>query len=112
MQKNDLPRLRHILDAAEEAVSFSARRSRQDLEVDRQLALSLVQLLQIIGEAARAISNEFRTAHPEIPWKKMAGMRDFLIHRYFDVNLTTVWETVGQDLPPLIEELRKVIADQ
>lgn len=42
----------------------------------------------------------------------MAGMRDFLIHRYFDVNLTTVWETVGQDLPPLIEELRKVIADQ
>ena len=112
MQKNDLPRLRHILDAAEEAVSFSARRSRQDLEGDRQLALSLVQLLQIIGEAARAISNEFRTAHPEIPWKKMAGMRDFLIHRYFDVNLTTVWETVGQDLPPLIEELRKVIADQ
>ena len=112
MRKSDLPRLRHILDAAEEALSFTASRSRRDLDIDRQLALSLVQLLQIIGEAARAVSSDFRTTHPEIPWKKMAGMRDFLIHRYFDVNLTTVWETVTEELPPLIKELKKVIPVQ
>ncbi len=112
MRKNDLPRLRHILDAAEEALSFTESRSREDLDQNRQVALSLIQLLQIIGEAARAVSIEFRTAHPEIPWKKMAGMRNFLIHRYFDVNLTTVWETVRVELPPLIRELKKVIPDR
>jgi len=74
MRKNDLPRLRHILDAAEEALSFTESRSREDLDQTRQVALSLIELLQIIGEGARAVSIEFRTAHPEIPWKKMAGM--------------------------------------
>ena len=110
MPKNDLVRVRHILDAAREAVGFAQARCRKDLDADRMLNLSLVRLLEIIGEAARGIPREFREAHPNVAWKKMTGMRDRLIHAYFDVNLDVVWETATVDLPPLIVELEKVIA--
>ena len=73
--------------------------------MDRMLNLSLVRLLEIIGEAARGISPELREAHPEIEWQKLTGMRDRLIHGYFDVNLDVVWRTVREDLPGLLERL-------
>jgi len=110
MQKNDVVRLRHILDAAREAITFAQGRRRRDLDADRQLNLSVVHLLEIIGEASRGVSMEFREAHPEIAWRKMAAMRDRLIHGYFDVNLDVVWETVTQDLPPLVAQIQRILA--
>jgi len=109
MFEDDSVRIRHILDAAREAVAFSQGRSRADLDTDHKLNLSLVRLLEIIGEAARGISSEFREAHPDLPWKSMIGMRDRLIHAYFDVNLDVVWETVTEDLPSLIAKLEKIV---
>ena len=109
MLKNELVRLHHILDAAREAVGFVQGRCRTDLDADRMLNLALVRLLEIIGEAARGISREFCQAHPNVAWKKMTGMRDRLVHGYFDVNLDVVWETATVDLPPLIVQLEKVI---
>jgi len=111
MFEDDEIRLKHILDAAREAVSFTEDRSREDLDSDRKLNLSLVRLLEIIGEAARGITEEFRQDHTELPWKSMAGMRDRLIHGYFDVNFDVVWETVTNDLPPLIDKLEKIVTD-
>ncbi len=111
MFTDDSVRIRHILDAACEAVNFTQGRSRADLDNDRQLNLSLIRLLEIIGEAARGISPRFRDAHPELSWKSMIGMRDRLIHSYFDVNLDVVWETVTDDLPPLIAQIKKIITD-
>lgn len=108
MFRDDKVRIRHILDAAREAVTFVEARSRRDLDTDRKLSLSLVRLLEIIGEAARGISTEFCRSHPDLPWKKMVGMRDRLIHAYFDINLDVVWETVKDDLPPLIEKLEGI----
>ena len=105
---NDSVRIRHIVDAAREAVGFAKGRSREDLDTDRKLNLSLVRLLEIIGEAARGVSQEFRESHPDLPWESMAGMRDRLIHGYFDVNLDVVWETVREDLPVVIAELEKI----
>ena len=109
MYRNDEVCARHILDAAREAVGFAEGRSRTDLDTDRQLNLSLVRLLEVIGEAARGISQEFREAHPEVAWKKMIGMRDHLIHGYFDINLDVVWQTVTEDLPPLIAQMEKIL---
>jgi uncharacterized protein with HEPN domain len=109
MHKTDRVRLLHILDAAREALAFTQRRSRQDLDRDRMLSLALVRLLEIIGEAARGVSQELRAAQPQVPWVKMAGMRDRLIHGYFDVNLDVVWATVQVDLPPLVEALGKLV---
>lgn len=110
MQKTDRVRLYHILDAGREAITFCQGRSRTDLDTDRMLQLSLVRLLEIIGEATKGLSPEFRSAHGTIPWRKMSGMRDRLIHAYFDVNLDVVWETVRCDLPQLVEALEKIIS--
>ena len=110
MFEDDEIRLRHVLDAASEAVDFIKGHRRVDLDTDRKLSLSLVRLLEIIGEAAKGVTMEFRGEHSELPWKRMIGMRDRLIHGYFDVNLDVVWETVTNDLPPLIDKLKKIVA--
>jgi len=112
MPKNDAARLRHILDAAKEAVALARDRSREDLDIDRMLNLSLVRLLEIIGEAARGVSPSLREAYPEVVWPKMVGMRDRLIHAYYDVNLEVVWQTVTEDLPPLVAQLEKIVAGE
>jgi len=111
MFKDDEIRLRHILDAAQEAVQFIEGHCREDLDTDRKLNLSLVRLLEIIGEAARGTTTGFRQKYSELPWKSMAGMRDRLIHGYFDVNLDVVWKTVTNDLQPLIDKIKKILTD-
>ena len=111
MFEDDTVRIRHVLDAAREAVTFAEGRNRADLDNDRKLNLSLVRLLEVIGEGARAISPEFHKAHPELPWKKMVGMRDRLIHGYYDVNLDVVWETTTEDLPALISRMERILAE-
>lgn len=109
MSRNDEVCVRHILDAAREAVEFADSRTRTDLDTDRQLNLSLIRLLEVIGEASRGISTQFREAHPGVAWKKMIGMRDRLIHGYFDVNFDVVWQTVTEDLPSLIAQMEKIL---
>lgn len=109
MLKSDLIRLRHIFDAAKEAVALASDNSRQDFKSNRTLCLSLIYLIANIGEAVRYISYTFRESHPEIPWNKMIGMRNRLIHGYFNVNLDTVWETVNEDLPQLIVQIEKLM---
>ncbi len=99
----DEVRLRHILDAANEAIVFAG--GREDLDLDRQLALSLVKLIEIIGEAAAGVSEETRAQAPQIPWRSIVGMRNRLIHSYFDIDLDRVWDTIVDDLPPLIKQL-------
>jgi len=109
ISKDDITRLHHILDAAREVVAFAQDHSRVELNTNRMLNISMVHLLEIIGEAARSISSECRETHVDVPWKKMIGMRDRLIHGYFDINLDIVWETVTEDLPPLIVQIERIL---
>lgn len=83
MQPADRVRLRHMLDAAREARAFVEGRARQDLDEDRQLALSLVKLIEIIGEAATSLSDQTRREIPDLPWPDMIGMR----HRLIDLSM-------------------------
>jgi len=76
-----------MLDAAREAMEFGSGRTRQDLAMDRMRAFAIVRCIEIIGEAASKIGPEARTAHPEIPWIDIVGMRNRLIHAYFDIDL-------------------------
>lgn len=69
--EQDIVRLRHMLDAAKKIVEYTASIQRDDLNRDEKLALALVRLLEIIGEAARAVSTGFRREHPQIPWAKL-----------------------------------------
>lgn len=109
-QLKDEDRIRHMLEAALKAVEFSKGRSRSDLDADEKLTLSLVHLLEILGEAAGKVSQEFRQRHPEIPWGRVSGIRNRLIHGYFDVDLDIVWETATARLPELIAQLKKLVA--
>jgi uncharacterized protein with HEPN domain len=110
MPPSDVVRLRHMLDAAREAVAFGAGRTPEDLTRDRILTLALVKCIEIIGEAAAKVSTSTRTSTPQIPWSDIIGMRNRLIHVYFDVDVKRVSDTLANDLPPLIALLEKTVA--
>ncbi len=109
MQQRERIRLLHMLEAAEKAVAFAANRSRQDIYTNEEFSLAVVRLLEIIGEAAKSVSDETRAQHPEIPWRAIAGTRDRLIHAYFSVDLDIVWSIIRNDLPSLVQNLRKML---
>ncbi|WHZ27266.1 MAG: hypothetical protein OJF51_002062 [Nitrospira sp.] len=109
MRKEDDVRLRHMLDAAREALGFVQGRNRVDLNSDRQLVLALVKAIEIIGEAAFRTSENSRAQFPEIRWEDIVGMRHRLVHAYFDINLDVLWKTVQDDLAPLIARLEQVL---
>lgn len=105
-------RLLHMLDAAREAVSFAENKTRSDLDRDRMLQLALVRCLEIIGEAASRITPERRNELPQIEWRPIIGMRNRIVHAYFDIRLDIVWRTVKEDLPILIPELENIIESE
>lgn len=109
MQNDDLVRLRHMLDAAREAESFAQGKTRSSLDTDRKLVLALVKSIEIVGEAAAKVTKKCRKDLPQIPWQNIIGMRNRLIHAYYDINLDILWKTVTEDLPPLIAELEKIV---
>jgi len=108
MQKPDAVRLRHMLEAARDAVSFARGRTRQELDQDRMFAFALVRCIEVIGEAAARVSSETKAGYASIPWAHVIGMRNWLIHAYFDISLDRLWDTITDDLPPLIAELEKL----
>jgi uncharacterized protein with HEPN domain len=109
MRKDDRIRLQHMLDAVNEALTFIQGKIRADLDKERMLVLSLIRELEIIGEAASKVSPETRSQTNKIPWQDITGMRNRLIHAYFDVDLDSVWSTVTKDLPVLKAELQKIL---
>ena len=109
MRRDDLIRIRHMLDAAKEAMGFAKGRTRKDLDSDRMLTLSLVKSIEMIGEAASKVTEECRRSCPEIPWISIVGMRNRLIHAYFDIDPDRVWDTIQDDLPSLISDLERIL---
>lgn len=98
-----------MLDAATEALSFAKGKSRADLNTDRMLVLSLIKAIEIIGEAANKVSAEVKTKYTSIPWLDIIGMRNRLIHAYFEINLDILWTTITEDVPSLVAELEKIV---
>jgi uncharacterized protein with HEPN domain len=109
MNGDDLIRLRHMLNAAREAVSLAQGATRESLETDRKLTLALIAEITIIGEAGSRLKKELQAAHPEISWAAVVGMRNVLVHAYFKIDLDIVWEALTKDLPELIAKLETII---
>ena len=109
MRRDDPSRLRHMLDAARLAISFTNGRSRSDLDRDPQMMLAMVKAIEIVGEAAGRVSIEYRDSHPEVPWLDVISMRNRLVHAYFDVDLDVLWATATMDLPPLVALLERLL---
>ena len=108
-QHNPAVSLRQMLKSAHEAVAMVEGRARADLDTDRQLELSLIRLTEIIGEAANRLPPSLQQANPEIPWFLMISMRNRLIHGYDTIDLDALWDTVTDDLPPLIAQLERLL---
>lgn len=108
MKEPDIIRLKHMLDAARELLSFMKNRDKNDLEKDRILALAIVKEIEIIGEAASRASQEIRDKIPGIKWQQVVGMRNRLVHAYFEIDYDILWGTVIHDIPQLIAELEKL----
>jgi len=84
-------------------------RSRADLDNNRMLSLALIQLAQIIGEAANRVSKPCRKRHLEIPWAQVIGLRNRLVHGYDTINFDLLWQILTVDLPALIAKLEKIV---
>ena len=108
----DRVRLMHMLEAAREALSFAKGHVRADLTHNRMLLHSLVRSIEIVGEASVHVSREYKAVSPEIPWARLAGMRNRVIHAYFDIDEDIVWDTTVLDLPPLVATLTRLVASE
>lgn len=108
-QRDDLVYVKHMIDIANKALEFVQGLTREDFDSNELLRLSLTHLLQVIGEAARRVSPEFRAAHPQIEWKAIVGMRSKVVHDYLNVDEDIVWDTVINELRPLVNELEKIL---
>ena len=106
----DRVRVHHMLDAAHQAMEFTAGRSRSDLDTDTMLTLALTRLLEILGEAAKNVSSPSRVLAPDIPWRQITGTRDRIVHGYFDVDLDVVWRIITVELPTLHPALERLLA--
>lgn len=108
-RRKDDVRLRHMLEHAREAVVMAEGSSREDLNTDRMLELSLTRLVEIVGEAAARVSDFGRQRCPTIPWPDIVGLRNRLVHGYDAVDLDILWAIVQDDLPPLITVLEQTL---
>ncbi len=98
-----------MLLAARDAVAFVAGLTLQQFERNRLHQHAVLKAIEIVGEAASRIGPDTRRAHPEIPWPELIGMRNRLVHAYFDIDVGIVWDTVQNNLPALIARLEPLV---
>jgi uncharacterized protein with HEPN domain len=111
MSKDEKVYLRHIQDSVERIESYVSGINRDEFFEKSMIQDAVIRQLEIIGEAAKRISGSARANEPHIPWNSIAGMRDKLIHDYFGVDLSTVWETVKEDLSPLKDAVGRMLGE-
>lgn len=109
MREDDRVRLRHMIEAGELAGTFLARRGRTELDSDPMLLFAVVRAIEIIGEAAAQITDETRAVTPEIPWRAIVGMRNRIVHAYWDIDRDIVWKTATERIPAPLPVLRNAL---
>ena len=109
MRNDDRVRILHMIEAAESVEQFASGRKRGDLDTDRMLLFAIVRAIEVIGEAASRVTDETQVASPGVPWASIVGMRNRLIHGYFDIDSDVVWKTVKEEIPGLLRSLRLLV---
>ena len=109
MKRDDTVYLLHILDAIGLIEEYTRGMSENEFFSNSMAHDAVIRQLEIIGEAARNVSDEFQAKHHALPWMKMIGIRNKIIHEYFNVNYAIVWDTIKDDLPSLKKSIKKLI---
>ena len=110
MKKTNHVYLRHVLDAIRKIRDYTAGGETAFL-ADTRTQDAVIRNLEVIGEAVKRLDPSLTAKYPEIPWKRIAGMRDKMIHDYLGVNLQIVWRTVGEELPALENRIAQILAE-
>lgn len=105
MEKDPRIYLEHILESIEQIEDYTHNLLEVEFMDSKEIQDAVFRRLEVIGEAVKNIPDDFRNSHSEVPWRKIAGMRDNLIHEYFDVDLPLVWDTVKTSIPKLKEQI-------
>jgi uncharacterized protein with HEPN domain len=100
--------IEHILECIALIEEYSENKTVDDFLDSVQLQDAIIRRIEIIGEAVKNIPNAIKAEHPEIPWKKIAGMRDIIIHEYFGIDLELTWEVITRDLPDLKKKMLRI----
>jgi len=108
IEKNRTIFIRHILENIKKIEDFSKGISKEELKNDELRKYAIVRAIEVIGEAVKNLSNEFKEKHKDIPWKEIIGTRDIMIHKYFGVDLEIVWDIIENNLPDLKKKLKSI----
>lgn len=108
-KRDDTVFLRHILDAIDAIDQYTKGMTFEDFVHHSMAHDAVIRQIEIIGEAARNISEEYRESQPQLPWLKMIGIRNKIIHEYFNLNLSVVWDTIKDDLPHLRSSIKELL---
>ncbi|MFH1711158.1 MAG: DUF86 domain-containing protein [Nanoarchaeota archaeon] len=106
--KDDLAFIEHILDSINAIEEFSKNINKEKLISDRLRQSAIVREIEIIGEAVKNMSESLKNKHPEVEWKEIVGTRDKMIHHYFGVDLSIVWNIIKINLPKLKDKILKI----
>ena len=108
----DAASLLDVFEAGHLMQEFITGVSEEDFHEDRKTQSAVLHQILILGEATKRISRAYRLAHPEIPWRLMAGMRDIVIHAYESVDISEVWKTASDDIPALIAQIEPLLPNR
>ena len=107
--KSNRPYLCHIRDALVENQQFVRAMTHEEFLDDRRTQNAVIRSFEVMGEASRRLSSDFRDKNPQVPWRKMMDFRNKLIHDYFGLDLFLFWETIVEDVPPLLDAIEELI---
>jgi uncharacterized protein with HEPN domain len=102
--------LEHILESSQALLQHVEGMSKSDFLSDIRTQDAVLRRIEIIGEATKRLTDSVRSEEPDIPWKQIARMRDKVTHDYFKIDLSFVWDTVKQDVPPLMRAVRRILS--
>ena len=108
--KGDAVYLKHILDAIEKIASYTSV-GREGFLNASHWQDAVIRQLEIIGEATKGLSHDLRSQYDEVPWRRIAGLRDVLIHAYMSVDIVAVWEITQRELPSLRRQVEVILKD-